>query len=96
MARGSGITQAELLDRFRRSMAQDASQARVAARNGDFAAVASLAHRMKGACLLVGATGFARACTSLARGADAASEVRVAAALALFEREQTGWEAPLP
>ena len=86
LVRGSGMPEAELVAMFKSSMAADLSQVRFAARCGDFRLVGSLAHRITGACLLVGAADLTAACASLAGGAKASSAVRVAAALDLFER----------
>lgn len=96
MARGSGMTQAALLATFRRSMADDLSQVRHAAQCGDFALVATLAHRVTGACQMLGAADFTRACAGLACAAEAASGTRVAAALDLFERRLAALDRPPP
>jgi HPt (histidine-containing phosphotransfer) domain-containing protein len=87
IASGSGCTHAELLDTFRRTMAEDLLLVREAVGREDFHRVGALAHRISGACLMLGAGKFTLACASLSFAAEAASAVRAESALARFERE---------
>jgi CheY-like chemotaxis protein len=84
---GSAAVQAEILAGFRRINAQDAALLREAVRHEDFTRISLLAHRIKGASMMLGAVHFAEACSLVSMAARAADRKAVDAAFAFLERE---------
>lgn len=87
MAHGSATTQAEILADYRRINAQDAALLRQAARQDDFLQVSILAHRIKGASLMLGAVQFAETCSLVSMAGRDSDRKAVDAALVFLERE---------
>jgi CheY-like chemotaxis protein/HPt (histidine-containing phosphotransfer) domain-containing protein len=86
MAHGSAATQAEILADFRRTNAQDGALLRQAAGGDDFTQISILAHRIKGASVMLGAVQFAEACSLVSMAGRACDRQEVEAALVFFER----------
>jgi CheY-like chemotaxis protein len=87
MGHGSIAAQAEILADFRRINAQDAALLRQAASQDDFAAVSILAHRVKGASMMLGAIQFSETCSLVSMAGRDCDRKAVLAALVFFERE---------
>jgi two-component system sensor histidine kinase EvgS len=64
---GFGDQAAALIDAMKSANRQDLEEARRAFASGDFHRLLELAHRMKGAAFVIGATSFSDACLSLQR-----------------------------
>jgi CheY-like chemotaxis protein/HPt (histidine-containing phosphotransfer) domain-containing protein len=89
MAHGSADAQAEILADFRRINAQDAALLRQAVQQNDFPQISILAHRIKGAGLMLGAAQFAETCSLVSMAGRASDRKAVDAALVFLEREMT-------
>ena len=83
----SGASQAEVMAAFRESVAQDMEHLRTAAAAADCAQVALHAHRLRGACEMLGASAVAQAARLLEEGANSRDGDRMHDALAALERE---------
>jgi signal transduction histidine kinase/CHASE3 domain sensor protein/ActR/RegA family two-component response regulator/HPt (histidine-containing phosphotransfer) domain-containing protein len=84
---GDSQMQREFLTRFRACNDDDASMLLKAVADPDWAAVASISHRMKGASRTVGATPLAGACEAIELAARASDAHAVAAGMAPFDVE---------
>jgi two-component system, NarL family, sensor histidine kinase EvgS len=84
---GDSAMQREFLTRFRACNDDDASMLLRAVADPDWAAVASISHRMKGASRTVGATPFAGACEAIELAARASDARAVTAGMAPFDVE---------
>ncbi len=82
---GSGKPQAALLADFRRINADDAALMRGAIRKRDLQRAASLAHRLRGAAVMLGAHPFAATCHAIAQAGTAGDTEQVELAMARFE-----------
>jgi CheY-like chemotaxis protein len=87
MAHGSAAAQTEILARFRRTNMEDAALLRTAVRRNDFAGISTLAHRIKGASLMLGAVQFAETCSLVSMAGRDSDRKAVDAALVFLERE---------
>lgn len=86
IAKGNGASPADIVVDFRRTILADADALREASRRGDFAEVEQLAHRIRGACMMLGAHGMADTCSLVAAAGHAAEAAQLACALVEFER----------
>lgn len=86
IAKGSGASPADIAVDFRRTSVADAGALREASRRGDFVQVEQLAHRIRGACLMLGADGMADACSLVAAAVHADDTSQLTGALVEFER----------
>jgi CheY-like chemotaxis protein len=87
MAHGSVAGQAEIIAEFRRINGQDGASLRQAASRGDFIQTSILAHRIKGASMMLGAVQFAETCSLVSMAGRDGDRKAVDAALVFFERE---------
>jgi CheY-like chemotaxis protein/HPt (histidine-containing phosphotransfer) domain-containing protein len=95
IARGSDADQAHILAEFRRVNLQDTLLLRDAVRENDFEEVTTLAHRMKGASMMLGATDFSEACSLVTMAGRAADRKTMAYASEVLDREMTRLDAYL-
>lgn len=86
---------AQVITDFRQANALDARYLHVACASSDFAQIALLAHRIKGACLMLGATGLAEACSLLALAGRAHSSANAREAMAFYDRQAATLDAYL-
>ena len=93
IARRSGASQAEVVAAFRESVAQDMEHLRIAA--ADRAQVALHAHRLRGACEMLGASAVADAARLLEESAGSAHGDRMHDALVALKREVQALDASL-
>lgn len=87
MAHGSAATQAEILADFRRINVQDAALLRQAIGQDDFAQISILAHRIKGASMMLGAAWFAETCSLVSMAGRGSDRKAAVSAMVFFERE---------
>lgn len=87
IAQGSGASQGDILAEFRCTTAADARQLRDAAQKSDFTQLEHLAHRIRGASLMLGAHPLADACSLIATVSRSSDEAQVRTALGTFERQ---------
>lgn len=87
ICQGAQGTRAKVIADFRQANAVDATCLHLACGSSDFPRIALLAHRIKGACLMLGATGLAEACSLLALAGRAESDANAREAMACFDRE---------
>jgi CheY-like chemotaxis protein/HPt (histidine-containing phosphotransfer) domain-containing protein len=87
LAHGSAAAQAQILADFRRMNAQDAALLRQAVHQDDFTGISILAHRIKGASMMLGALQFAETCSLVSMAGRASDRKAVDAALVFLERE---------
>ena len=85
IAEGSGASPADIAADFRRTSVADADALLAASRSGDFAEVEQLAHRIRGACMMLGAHGLADACSLVATAGRSGDAAQLACALVKFE-----------
>lgn len=80
VVRGSALSAADFLAEFRRATELDAGRLLDAAGAGDLAQVGQIAHRIGGACRMIGAAALARECSAVAAtvNSDDAGELRTA------------------
>jgi PAS domain S-box-containing protein len=84
---GDQLAQAEMLLDFRRVNESDAAALRMAVAQADFARVMEFSHRIKGSCLMLGATLLGQVCAR-AEAAGAARDMRaLIAVMSSFESE---------
>jgi CheY-like chemotaxis protein/HPt (histidine-containing phosphotransfer) domain-containing protein len=95
IAQGSQRGRDQVLADFRRANASDASCLHLACAAHDFAQLTLLAHRMKGACLMIGAISLAEACSLLALAGRARSTTNAQEALAFYDRQSAELDAYL-
>jgi CheY-like chemotaxis protein len=84
---GDPQTFAQVLGDFRRSNEADGRALRLAIAAQDFSQAVQLAHRVRGACAMLGALQLARACASVQAAAGEHEMLRLQAAMETFERE---------
>ena len=84
VVRGSAIAPAEFLADFRRATERDAAGLLDAVHAGETAQVARLAHRIEGACMMIGAARFSDACAGVAAAAGSGNADAIRAAVASF------------
>ena len=87
IAAGSGKSNAAILQEFKLSNAPDEALMRVAISNRDFEGAAVLAHRLRGAAMMVGAGRFAATCVAIAHASKVRDARRLRDALTLFDRQ---------
>ncbi|MFM0052199.1 ATP-binding protein [Caballeronia grimmiae] len=98
-----GDQAATLIDTLRTANAQDIDDARAAMDACDYALLRDIAHRMKGAAAVIGATPFMQACVVLQRNCERAidedrngeDDTNIDVAFAAFAREARALEAAL-
>lgn len=95
IAQGSQRGRDQVLTDFRQANTADASCLHLACAASDFAQLTLLAHRMKGACLMIGATSLAEACSLLALAGRARSTTNAREALAFYDRQSAALDAYL-
>lgn len=86
MAASTGMTREAVLEAFRDSLRTDMAQLRTLAAADAHGAVAAQAHRISGACEMLGATAATQACREL-EAAVRAGPAGTAPALARLEQE---------
>jgi CheY-like chemotaxis protein/HPt (histidine-containing phosphotransfer) domain-containing protein len=89
IARGSDADQAEIVAEFRRINLQDTALLRDAVAKDDFAEITTLAHRMKGASMMLGATHFSEACSLVTMAGRAEDRKTMLYASEVLDREMT-------
>lgn len=87
IVRGSPREQGEVLADFMQANAADAHNLHSACELNDYPQITMLVHRMKGACLMLGANSLAESCSLLAMAGRAGNPVHVREALASYDRE---------
>ena len=87
IVQGSALTQNEVVAGFRTSISADAKDLRAACAEVDYARMEMLAHRIKGACMMVGAARLAEGCSLLAMAGRARDPVQASGAIEFFNRE---------
>lgn len=95
IAQGSATSQGDVLAAFRRANSDDTALLHKAADAGDFAQMNALAHRIKGACMMLGATRSAESCSLTALAARACDPVAAREALVFLDRHMADLEAHL-
>ena len=95
MAHGGDVSPAEILCEFRRINVHDTALLCEAARVVDFTTVTTLAHRMKGASLMLGAARFAEACSLVSMAGRATDGKTMGYALVVLESEMAKLDAYL-
>jgi CheY-like chemotaxis protein/HPt (histidine-containing phosphotransfer) domain-containing protein len=86
IAHGSAAVQAEILADFRRMNAQAVALLRQAIRENDFTRIGFLAHRTKGAGMMLGAVRLAETCSLVSMAGRASDREAAEVALAFLER----------
>jgi CheY-like chemotaxis protein/HPt (histidine-containing phosphotransfer) domain-containing protein len=86
-AHGSLEAQNRIVAEFRQCGRVDAQGIRDACARADFMQINELAHRMKGACMMLGATNLSEACSLLAMAARAGDHAQALSGLEFFNRE---------
>ncbi|MEP6790580.1 MAG: ATP-binding protein, partial [Ramlibacter sp.] len=84
---GDAAAAAAVVADFRAANQHDSAQLRQAAASADFSGVANFSHRIKGACLMMGATALAAACGRVEDAGTAADAHAVQSALEGFEAQ---------
>lgn len=79
ISNGDAATERRLLGVFRKANAEDATMLKVAIERRDAFAVTCAAHRVVGACRIVGATTLAAICSDVARAGQAGDWDAIAA-----------------
>ncbi len=95
IAQGSQRAGAEIIDDFRRANVLDTRSLHLAFAAADFSQMALLAHRIKGGCLMLGATGLAEACSLLSLAGRAQSMDNSREAMAFYDRQSAALDAYL-
>ncbi|WP_048438943.1 response regulator [Caenimonas sp. SL110] len=95
IAQGSQRAGEEIIDDFRRANVLDTRSLHLAFAAADFTQMALLAHRIKGGCLMLGATGLAEACSLLSLAGRAQSTANLREAMAFYDRESAALDAYL-
>ena len=85
IAKGSGASPADIVVDFRRTSVADADALLAASRSGNFAEVEQLAHRIRGACMMLGADGLADACSLVATAGRSGDAAQLSCSLVKFE-----------
>ena len=87
IVQGSRRGRAEIIAEFLQASDHDALCLHLACESDNFASIELLAHRVNGACLMLGATGVAQACSLLALAGTEGNSADAREALALYDRE---------
>ncbi|MES2786103.1 MAG: response regulator [Pseudomonadota bacterium] len=87
IAQGSQREGAQIIAEFRRANVLDTRSLHLAFSADDFDQMGRIAHRIKGACLMLGATGVAEACSLLSLAGRARSLANSREAMAFYDRE---------